>query len=92
MKKSQDDNLNENINWYNVAHQILIACKPLAERVKGEGVKLMLTDADKATVEGFGIVLARAQQEELLALCVAAGVDRQGLNALLDLHLFRKRS
>ena len=76
-------------DWYTIAHQILLACKPLAQRVANEGVTLMLTDTDWATLNGFEIILHRTGQSELLALCMAADLDRSLMNALLDLYHFR---
>ncbi len=79
-------------NWYDIAFKIFEACKPLAERVEDEGVKLMLTDTDWLTLEGFQLVLQQSDQGELLALSVAAGLTRSQFDAMLDLYHFRKRS
>ena len=78
-------------NWYEVAHHILLTCKPLADRVIDEGVKLMLTDTDWSTLEGFELVMKQAEQVELFPMCLGAGVSRWQFDAMLDLYNFRKR-
>ncbi len=80
------------LQWYSLAHQILLACRPLSERVIDESPKLMLTDADWSVLEGFQIVLNRSNETELLALSVAAGLSRRNFDAMLDLYNFKRRN
>lgn len=83
---------NREPNWYAIAHQILISCCDLAERVREEGVKLYLTDTDLEIVRGFEIVLKNSTEQELLALCLSAGLYRKAFDAMLDLYNFKKGS
>jgi hypothetical protein len=78
------------LNWYRIAHQILVTCQDLTERVQYEGVTIYLTDTDLAIMRGFGLVLKGTTESELQALSQAAGLDRAALEALHKLYRFRK--
>lgn len=80
----------EENQWYAISCQILGNCRPIADRVLAEGVKLMLTDTDWETLRGFEIVLKRATDAEMLSICVAAGINSKQFNAIVDLYNYRK--